>query len=61
MSQKNDEITITPEFISEAFLDPNKIFAKDPWATIEVESGRARLLGKIPDDDGFFILERVRP
>lgn len=59
MSQENTKMNITPELLFKIFMDPTKMIVKEPWATREIESGRARLLGSIENDEDFFILERV--
>ena len=57
MDQKKNQNNFKPENFSEVYLNPKIIFAKAPWAKKEVESGRARMLGSFPNEDGFFVLE----
>lgn len=42
--------------ILKLYLDPNKMFATDPWATREVVAGRAVFVTKLPN--GTTILEK---
>lgn len=59
MEKKETTNNFTLGQLKDFYFNSKIIFAKNPWAKKEVESGRARMLGSFPNEDGFFVLERA--